>query len=486
MQGIRNPARLKVLSEEQVDAIHEASLTLLERTGARFDSPDALRRLEEAGALEHPTRKSVLTFPRGVVEEAIRKIPFYGTYCARDPKNDVTFDGAHSFAHALGGNPAILDSGTGQIRSSTLKDVEETTRLQDALVNCHTASPLVVATDVPAPLLVIKTVEAMIRNTSKCVPGYALRTPEVEVLLEMGVAVAGSSEELRGRPFFTLYGSPSSPLTYDGHVCDVMLLAAEHGIPVDVVPCPIAGGTAPLSLAGGLAQQNAELLAGVMLLQTADPKLPSQYSGRLSLLDLRSGKNLWGLPELGLVSAATVQIAHRYHMTADVYGVTTDANGWDLQIGLERMIAALPPALAGADNLSGIGGAWENAGSLEMAVIDDEVYEDVFRVIRGIEVDEDRLALEVIDKVGPMGNFLAQRHTMTYLRKGEMRNSPLWDKRTMDRARTEGIRPIQAVARERALALLKEHTVTPLDPDIDRALARVVEEGGKRLMRSAA
>ncbi|HII41266.1 MAG TPA: hypothetical protein HA326_08650 [Thermoplasmata archaeon] len=485
MQGIRNPARLKVLSDEQVDAIHEASLTLLERTGARFDSPDAVRRLREGGALDHPSRKNVLTFPRSVVEDAIRKIPRYATYCARDPKNDVTFDGEHSFAHALGGNPAILDAETGEIRSSTLADVEATTRLQDALKNCHTASPLVVATDVPGPLLVIKTVEAMIRNTSKCVPGYALRTPEVDVLLEMGAAVAGGREELRRRPFFTLYGSPSSPLTYDGHVCDVMLLAAEHGIPVDIVPCPIAGGTAPLSLAGGLAQQNAELLAGVMLLQTVDPKLPSQYSGRLSLLDLRSGKNLWGLPELGLVSAATVQIAHRYHMTADVYGVTTDANGWDLQIGLERMIAALPPALAGADNLSGIGGAWENAGSLEMAVIDDEIYEDVFRMVRGIEVDEDRLALDVIDKVGPMGNFLAQRHTMKYLREGEMRNSPLWDKRTMDRARQEGIRPIQDAAREKVRRILQEHAVTPLDPDVDRELTRAVTEGAKRLLKAA-
>lgn len=485
MQGIPNPARLKVLTDNQVDEIHDASLRLLERTGARFDSEAATRRLEEMGALRHPARRNVLTFPRAVVEEAIRKIPRYGTYCARDPKNDVTFDGEHTFAHALGGNPAILDSETGLVRSSTLKDVEESARLQDALENCHTASPLVVATDVPAPLLVVKTVEAMIKNTAKCVPGYALRTSEVEVLLAMGTCVAGDAEELRRRPFFTLYGSPSSPLTYDGHVCDVMLLAVENGIPVDIVPCPIAGGTAPLPLAGGLAQQNAELLAGVMLLQTVDPSLPSQYSGRLSFLDLRSGKNLWGLPELGLVSAATVQIAHRYHMTADVYGVTTDANGWDLQIGLERMIAALPPALAGADNLSGIGGAWENAASLEMAVIDDEIYSDLFRIVRGIEVDEDRLALDVIDKVGPMGNFLAQRHTMKYLREGEMRYSSLWDKRTMDRARSEGIRPIQEVAREKVRQLLRDHSVTPLDRDVERDLARVVAEGSKRLLKAA-
>ncbi len=485
MHGIPNPSRLRVLTEDQVDAIHEASLRLLERTGVRFDSPGARKRLLEAGAIAHPARKNVLTLPRAVMEDVIGHIPRFGSYFARDPKNDVAFDGEHTFTHALGGNPAILDLETGEPRSSSLRDVEQATRLQDALPNCHTAANLVVATDVPTPTLVIKTLEAMIKNTSKCVPGYALRTSEVDVLLRMGACVAGGDEELRRRPFFTLYGSPSSPLTYDEHVCDVVLLAADHGIPVDIVPCPIAGGTAPLSLAGGLAQQNAELLAGVALLQTVHRDLPTQYSGRLSLMDLRSGQNLWGVPELALVSAATVQIAHRYHMTADVYGVTTDAHGWDLQIGLERMLAGLPPALAGADNLSGMGGAWDNAASLEMLVIDDEVYADIFRVVSGIEVDEDRLALDVIDKVGPMGNFLAQRHTMKYLREGEMRISPLWDKRTVDKVRSEGSRPIQDVAREKVRGRLKEHEPLPLDRDVEAALTRIIDEGARQLMRSA-
>ncbi len=485
MQGIRNAAPLKVLTNDQVDAIHDASLRILETTGTRFDHDGARRRLVEHGAVPHRERKNVLTFPRDVVEDAIRRIPRFGTYCARDPTNDVTFDGEHTFAHALGGNPAMLDLETGAARSATLKDVEEATRMQDALERCHTVNPLVVATDVPAPVHVIKTMQAMLENTTKAVAGYALRTAEVEILLRMGACVAGGADAFRKRPIFTLYGSPSSPLTYDEHVCDVVLLAASHGVPVDIVPCPIAGGTAPLALAGGLAQQNAELLAGVVLLQTVDPAIPTQYSGRLSLLDLRSGKNLWGLPELGLVSAATVQIAHRYHMTADVYGVTTDANGWDLQIGLERMVAALPPALAGADNLSGMGGAWENCGSLAMMVIDDEIYADVFRLIRGIAVDEEHLALGLLDKVGPMGNFLAQRETMQFLREGEMRNSPLWDKRTMDRAKTEGLRPIHEAAARRARQILEDHEPTPLDRDVRTELSRIVDDGCKQLVRAA-
>ncbi|OGS46894.1 MAG: hypothetical protein A3K66_01185 [Euryarchaeota archaeon RBG_16_67_27] len=482
MEGIPNPAKLQVLTNDQVDTIHETSLTILGTTGVRFDSEKAVELLLKYGATPHPTRKNVLTFERGLVEDSIRKIPFYGKYFARDPKNDITFDGEHTFAHSLGGNPNMLDVETGLSRSATLKDVAECTRVMDALENCHSVSGLVVATDVPAPLLVARTMEAMMKNSTKCLSGYALREEEVDVQVKMWACVAGGEEELRKRPLFTLYGSPTSPLTYDRNVCEVMIRSAGYGISVDLVPCPIAGGTAPLTLAAGLALQNAEVLAGVMLFQTVDHRLPVQYSGRLSLLDLRSVKNLWGMPEMGLTSAATVQIAHRYHMTADVYGVTTDANGWDMQIGLERMTATIPPALAGADNLSGIGGAWENASSLEMLVIDNEIYADVFRMIRGLELDEERLALDIIEKVGPGGNFLAQRHTMKYLKLGEIRNSALWDKRTMDRAVKDGIRPIQDVARQAARKILAEHEPTPLDRDVEKDVAAVIKGSEKQLL----
>ena len=247
MQGVRNPARLKVLTEEQVEAVHDASLRLLGRTGARFDHAVARKRLVELGAVPHPSRTNVLTFPRSVVEEAIRKIPRYGTYYARDPRNDVTFDGEHTYSHALGGNPAMLDLETDLMRSSTLRDVEEASRVQDALEHCHTVSPLVVATDVPAPVHVLKTMQAMLENTSKSVSGYALRTAEVEILLQMGAAVAGGEEAFRKRPIFTLYGSPSSPLTYDEHVCDVILLGASHAVPA-AEPQPV--GWKALLIAG--------------------------------------------------------------------------------------------------------------------------------------------------------------------------------------------------------------------------------------------
>jgi trimethylamine--corrinoid protein Co-methyltransferase len=480
MQGVKCGFKLKVLTDEQVDAIHEATLKILEKTGVRFDSEKARSRLLDMGAVKHPTRANVLTFPRSMVEESIKKIPRFATSYARDPKNDITFDGETTYAHSLGGNPLMMDLETGKHRMSTLKDVQDATKLMDALPFCHTISNLVVATDVPPEVLPLKTMEAMMRNTSKCVSGYALNEDTVDMMAKMWACVTGGMEELKKRPLFSVYGSPSSPLTWDKHAADVMIRGAEYGSPVDLVPCPICGGTAPVTLAGGLAQQNAELLSGVMLVQTIDPKIPNQYSGRLSMMDLRTGKNIWGVPEMALASAATVQIAHKYNMVADVYGVTCDGNQFDLQMGAERVLGALLPAAAGADNLSGIGGAWDNAASYEMLVIDNEIYANVFKATEGMKVDDEHLALDIIDKVGPMGNFLAQMHTMRNIK--EIRISPLFDKRNPDKAKAEGIRPIQEVARDVAKKILKEHQVTPLDKDQDRQLTEVVKEAEKKLL----
>lgn len=481
IQSVKNNARLKILTKDQVDRIHEASLGILGRTGLRVDGEDARKRLLENGAERHSTRKDVLIFPRELVEDSIKKIPRYGKYFARDPKNDVTFDGRTTYAHVGGGDPNIIDLDTGEIRRATFSDLAQLSRLTDALDYCSSAGNLVVATDVPERIQVIKTMEAVMKNTTKSCGGYALRKEEVDALVRMWSVVAGGTEQLRKRPLLGIYGSPSSPLTYDTHVCDVMIRAAECGVPVDLVPCPISGGTAPATLAGGLAQQNAELLGGVMLLQTITTKLPIVYCGRLFILDQRTG-SLGGMTETALASAATVQIAHRYHMAADVYGVSTGVNYWDMQTGLERMEIGMVPGLAGADGLSGMGTAWGSACSYEMLVIDNEVYADIFRTIRGFEVDDEHLALDIIDKVGHMGNFLGQMHTMKHMRLGEVRYSSLFDARSSEKARREGFRALQTVAKEQAKKILKEHVPTPLDKDVEKDLDRVIREESKKLL----
>ena len=478
VKGIRlNPgSRLKVLTDNQVDMIHEASLRILERTGIRYDSDDARKRLLNAGAAGHPTKKGVITFPRSMIEDAIGKITHRNIFPARDRRWDIEYDGEHMFPYAGGGDPKIIDLETGRPRHSTYQDVEMAARLGDALENNHFASSLVMANDVPPELLVLKTMEATMKNSGKTASGYAPNKETVDFLVKMWACVSGGIEELRKRPLFSLGGSPSSPLTFSSANCDVLARSAEQGIPFSVLPCPICGETGPVTLSGALAQQNAEQLGGVMLIQTITTSLPIFYSGRVCMMDPRTGRDLWGVPEEGLVSAAIVQMARRYGMVSDTNGMSSDITRWDMQMGFEQMMTALMPALAGAESISGLGSGWEGASSLEMMVINNEVFNDIARIIRGIRVDEGGLATDLIDKVGHMGNFLAEPHTMDNLRQGELRVSPLWDKRSSERVAKEGFKPIQDVARERARLILKEHIPDPLDKDIEKDIERLMKD----------
>jgi trimethylamine--corrinoid protein Co-methyltransferase len=484
VKGIRlsQHQRLEVLTQDQVDAVHEATMRTLERTGVRYDSEDARQRLLKAGASAHQTRKDVVTFPRSMVEEGIRKVTRRNVYPARDRRWDLQFDGDHMFPYAGGGDPKIMDLETGMIRPSTYRDVEMAARLGDALENNHFASSLVMANDVPPELLVLKTAEATMRNSVKAVSTYAPNKETVDFLARMYACVAGGPEELRKRPLFSLGGSPSTPLTYPKHNCEVLLRSVELGIPFSPVPCPICGETGPMTLGGSLVLQNAELLGGIMLVQTVTTDLPIYYSGRVCVMDPRSGRDLWGTPEVGLASAAVVQLARNYKMVADTNGMSSDMTRWDMQFGAEQVMTVMMPALAGAESISGLGSGWEGASSLETMVVNNEMFNDVARMLRGIRIDENALAVDLIDKVGPMGNFLAEPHTMETLRQGELRISSLWDKRGSERASREGFRATQEDAREMVRRILREHTPEPLDRDVERDVGDVLKEAAKTLI----
>ncbi len=483
MRGIKlsSKTRIRVLDEDQVDAIHDASLRILEITGVRFDSENARRRLTNAGASLHPSRKGVITFPSSMVEEALRNVPPHVTYPARERSHDIEYDGEHMFPYTGGGDPKMIDLDTGEIRPSTYEDVATAARLGDALENNYFASSVVVANDAPPGLVVVKTFEATLKNSTKPMTEYAPNVDTLEFLIKMAACVAGDEEALRKRPFFSISGSPSSPLTYAENNCEVLLKCVERGIPYQPVPCPICGETGPMSIGGAIAQQNAETLGGLMLIQTVTTKTPVIYSGRVCFMDPRFGRDLWGIPEEGLVNAGMVQMARRYGMVSDVSGMASDITRWDMQMGFECMMTVMLAALAGAESISGVGGGWEGASSLEMMVVGNEVFNDIARIMQGIEIDEKRLGLDVLDDVGHMGNFMAKRHTMDSIRAGELRVPSLWDKRTSTRASKEGFKPLQESARDKVRVLLREHVSDPLDGEVVGEIDAVVREAAKTL-----
>ncbi len=476
MEGIKCKQRLRVLADDQLESIHLASLSILEKTGARFDSPQAIKRLLEAGASLHPRRKGVVTFPPSLVEEAIRKVPPRATYHARDPAWDVNYDGEHMFPYAGNGDPKIIDTDTGLIRASTYADVAEAARLADALRHNHWGSGLVMANDAPPGMVVIKTMEAIMKNTVKTVSGYAPDVPTAEVLIDMWACVAGGIEELRKRPNFSMSGSPSSPLTFAEHNCDVMIRSVELGVPFTVVPCPIAGETGPITIAGSVALQNAEILAGLVLMQSVDPHLHTIYSGRVCAMDARSGRDLWGIPEEGLACVAMIQMARKYGMVGDSSGMCSDVTHFGMQMGQERALTAILPALAGAESVSGPGGGWEGGSNIDLMVIDNDFFQNLDKIMQAFPVDDECLALDLIDSVGHMGMFIGQLHTLLHFRE-ELEGK----KSAMVRSSKDASIPLLALAKKRAEEILQEHTPVPLEPDVEREVDHLVRQAAKVL-----
>jgi len=315
-------------------------------------------------------------------------------------------------------------------------------------------------------------------NTTKPLQGPGVQTAqEVKIAVDLASVIGPVNEVL------SMSVSPVSPLTFPFDLVDAMLEIARNKIPFGPLPCPTAGTTAPLSLAGALTQQNAEVLASIVIVQMVNPGLPVIYCGRLAMMEPRTGISVWGGVELGIASAATVQIGHRYGLPVNVYGLSTNAHSLEIQNGYERALNAILPALAGADELSGIGEMDAGMmGSYAQMVCDNEIAASVHRAMRGFVVNEDSLAVDVIaNAMAAQRNFVGQKHTVKYLREGEILMTSLADRQSFaewERTGHEGMTERSIAEAERILA---EHEVPPLDRHQVQQLDDVMEAAAVEL-----
>ncbi len=466
--------RLTVLCNEELDAIHQATLRILNEVGIILKQPTAREML--AGAKARIFGERVL-LPPDLVEWAIGQCPHSARVRGRNGQY-VTLGDGNLHWHNLGGARDIYDPRSGTLRRATMVDVCDSTRLLDALDSVTTVTPFFTPIDVPGPLMALSMYRSALPNTTKPVQGPGVQTGlETRLAVEMAAVIGPPSEVL------TLGISPVSPLTFPDDVVEAMLETARSKVTLAPLPCPTAGATAPLSLAGGLAQQNAENLASIVLAQLVQPGLPVVYTGRLAMMEPRTGLSVWGGVELGLVSAATVQLGHHYGLPVNVYGLSTNAHDLTIQNGYERALNAAVPALAGADELSGIGEMQAGvAGSYAQMVCDDEIAGSVARLRRGFEVNEDSLAVEVIASVmGGNRNFLGQRHTKQYLRRGEIYLTALAERGSWEEWERSGRSGMAGRAQEKAERILAEHQAPPLAEEQERELDRILQTAGKLL-----
>ena len=454
--------RLELLSGPEIQAIHEASLRIMERTGLIM--PLSGQRQEQAADLglrvNSETRR--IHFPPAVVESALRKAPRTYTLCARNPENDILLDGQHGYLSLDGSGTDIVDLETGQVRPSTLADLEAAVRAADALPEISFLWPIISARDVPAAVQPLYELQAMLTQSGKHAQAMTVVDPKnARAAVEIAAAVAGGRKALRERPIISTFQCSFSPLSYEQNALDAAFVFAEAGIPTGFVVMPIGCGTAPATPAGIAALANAEVLAGITLLELFYPGAPTFYGTCATMMELRMGGVTCGGPEDLLLQAAGCQLARFYGLPSSIGTFATGAKTGDWHAGVENALSGAVSQLCGADMMSGAG--LLNAAcvfSFEQLIMDCEIFDLVRATVRGIAVNPETLAEEVIHNVGPRGHFLTDAHTRAHLRE-------IWQPKVMERTSWDdwfkrGRPGAGDRARERARHILASHKPEPL------------------------
>ncbi len=472
---------LRMLTEDELKSIHNASLRILEQTGMLVDHQEARDLLQAAGAtVDHQAKR--VRFPPELVEEKLKLVPHKLPYAGRDPEYDFVIEtGGDLYSRHAGGATAYIDLKSGKRRKAMINDWKEFVTLLDALPNVHGLSTLACA-DVPEATNDIHSLRVLLEHQRKAIVHSAFSLKHLEYMIEMMLAVRGSKEELRKRSQVHQIVSPISPLFLNEDDVSQLLLACKYGIPTDIPIMPAAGSTAPITIVGTLALVNAEFLGIMTLAQTASPGHRMPYFVDPIVADMRTGNPLMGGPEVGLLNAAIAQMGSEfYDLPAEGIGLDSDSVITE-QSMFQKAVNVVMQCLAGGKFLIGAG-TIDTCMTISPAqlVIDNEVVAVARRLARGIEVNEDTLATEAIDRVGPRGHFLMDEHTMRYLRTGELIQPELFCRDSYDMWMSQGGKSVEQKAREKALAILEKHEVEPLPEEVQRELASIVAAADREL-----
>ena len=457
----------KPLTDEEVRRIHEASLAVLERTGVRVDEPEALALFKEAGA---NVRENRVRLSQSLVEDAIDQAASKVVLAGRDPQHDLILEDARVHIGTGGAALQVLDLETGEIRKALLSDVGDMARIVDALDNIHFFLIPIYPTDLPEDQVEISKYYASLANTTKHVQAGAYTLRGIRDVVAMCERIAGSPEALRARPIVSFITSwMVSPLKFATDVTALLIEVCRQGMPVVLSAAPMAGSTSPVTLAGTLVQLNAEQLSGLTLTQLVNPGTPVIMGPIPATADMRSGKYLGGSVELGISNAAITQLAHMYQVPIYNSAGMTDAKLPDIQAGIEKAQSAIQVALAGTNFIHHAAGMLEDMSTIayEQFVIDNEMLGMTMRAVRGIDVSDDTLALDAIERVGPGGHYLADEHTMRYMRTEHYYPSDVFDRQGREEWEADGGTDAWLRAKARARKILAEHQTEPLDPADD-------------------
>ena len=465
--------RLGMLTNDQCEVIHRASLEILRRTGVRVYHEEALALLRQADVTI--TDGNLVRFQPGLVEWALAQAPSRIALCKRGSSEVVAALEGRNVNFGTGSDcPNYLDPRTGQVRPFTVADVVDAIHVVDALPELQFCMSMGIPSDLKTANAYRHQFAQMLEHTTKPVVFVCDDRADCEAIAAMAAAAAGGMEQLRLNPTLLLYSEPSTPLKHSETATGKLLFMAENMLPIVHSPAPMMGGTAPVTMAGALALGNAETLSSLVMHQLKRPGAPFVYGSGLHHMDMKTTISVYGAPEFQLARVAVAEMGRFYGLPTWGYAGHSDSCAMDEQAAADATFSVLVALLAGNNLVHDVG--YLEAGlttSPEMIVFTAEIIGMMRKFMSGITLDAESLALDVIHKVGPGGDFLTQKHTLKHFR--DLWEPSLFSRQRMEDWVAQGSKRLGQRLKERTLGILEEHKPQPLPDSVRAEIAYILK-----------
>jgi len=469
----------RVLTEDQIREIHLATLEVLETVGIRILDADSLQLLKDAGC--RLRKKNIIRIPNWLVEEAILSTPSRITIYDRKGGEAMHLEGNKVY-FGLGTDLInTYDLKTGELRPSRLQDVVHAARIADSLQEIDFIASFALPQDVPTNLMYIECFKAMVENSIKPIFFTAAGKEDLSLIIEMAAAVAGGDDALREKPFLIHYSEPTSPLSHSRSALRKLFLCADKRIPVNYTPALLSGATGPVTLAGALTVANAEALSGIVLHQLRAKGAPIISGFVATTMDMLTSAAVYGGPDFRLTHSACADLYHYYGIPMWGTAGASDAHCFDQQVAVEAAISILMAALDGANLVHDIGYFGQGLiGSPATIVMGSEIISYVKRIIRGFDISRERMGMEVIQEVGPGGNFLLKEQTRKLHRQEHWRPKYM-NRDHPDIWKEKGGKNYGEIVTQKAIEILETHRPEPLSEEVRLTIGKIVEKAEKSL-----
>ena len=453
------------LSEKQMHDIHAAALQILEEIGTVVHNEAAVELLKKAGA---DIRQGNHVFiPENLVKWAIEQAPSQVTIYDRNGHVAMDLQRRNVYFGPGSDCPSLLDGDSVEKRAFLSTDLPEAVRLVDALPHIDFCMSMGLGTDLDKTFQYQYQYAAMLRNSTKPQVIIAADQASLHDITDMAAAAVGGWQQLIEKPIFVLYDEPTSPLVHTGEALEKLLFMAEHGLPTNYSPGIMAGATSPVTIAGAIAQANAEILAGLVMHQLKNPGAPFVFGGGMSPMDMRSMQPTFSAPEAMVAQAGLCQIGRNlYHLPTWGFGGCSAAKLADEQAVNEAATYLLMAAWTGTNLVHDIG--YLEFGltySYDLLVMCDEVIGQIKRMMEGIRVDTEHLAFEAIKRVGAGGNFLGDDHTFDHFRDNWQPG--ITDRQNYEQWMEEGGTTMRQRAQRKVKEIMETHIPQPMPDEVN-------------------